>query len=104
MHRLADRSTGGRPQPLFKTVSEARIRVLVVDDDVDTVECMAALFADLGVQVTNAYTGRTGLELALTSVPDVIVLDLEMADTSGYEVARLLGSTPMSKRPLVVAV
>ena len=85
-------------------MSEARIRVLVADDDVDTVECMAAVFADLGAEVTKAYTGRMVVELALTSGPDVIVLDLEMPDMNGYEIARLLGSMPMPKRPLLVAV
>src|SRR5215510_13007022 len=85
-------------------MSEARIRVLVADDDVDTVECMAAVFADLGAEVIKAYTGRMVVELALTSGPDVIVLDLEMPDMSGYEIARLLGSMPMPKRPLLVAV
>jgi len=75
-----------------------------VDDDVDTVEGTAALFAGLGAEVATAYTGRTGAEFALTYVPDVIVLDLEMPDMSGYVVARLVDSTPMPKRPLVVAV
>src|SRR5262249_61127738 len=85
-------------------VSEAPLRVLIVDDDVDAVEGTAALFAELGAEVARAHTGRTGLECALTSAPDVIVLDLEMPDVNGYVLARLLDSTPMPKRPLVVAV
>jgi len=85
-------------------VSEVRLRVLIAGHDVDTVDWTAALFAGFGAEVAKAYTGRTALELALTSIHDVIVLDLEMPDMSGYVVARLLDFTPMPKRPLVVAV
>lgn len=79
------------------------VRVLVVDDDPQAVEILAAHLAQNHYQVLRAYDGREALTLARTSPPDLIVLDLLMPGTSGFEVMEELKSTPKTAHiPVIV--
>ena len=79
------------------------VRVLVVDDDPQAVEILAAHLAQNHYQVLRAYDGREALTLARASPPDLIVLDLLMPETSGFEVMEELKSTPKTAHiPVIV--
>ena len=65
-------------------------RVLVVDDDVKTVELVKLYLKRDGYQVLTAYDGIEALRLARESSPDLIVLDLMLPDMDGLEVCRIL--------------
>jgi signal transduction histidine kinase/CheY-like chemotaxis protein len=65
-------------------------RVLVVDDNRDSAESLAALLGLLGHDVRQAYDGQGGLDLARSWVPDLVLLDLGMPGMNGHEVARRL--------------
>jgi DNA-binding NarL/FixJ family response regulator len=64
--------------------------VLVVDDD----ECLRTLVAEVlaggGFESVQAGTGEEALRLAFDRQPDVVLLDVNLPDTSGYEVCRRL--------------
>lgn len=64
--------------------------VLVVDDDVKTVELVKLYLERDGYQVLTAYDGIEALRLARESRPDLIVLDLMLPDIDGLEVCRTL--------------
>jgi len=64
--------------------------VLVVDDDVKTVELVKLYLDRDGYQVLTAYDGVEALRLARESRPDLIVLDLMLPDIDGLEVCRTL--------------
>jgi DNA-binding response OmpR family regulator len=68
----------------------ARRTVLVVDDDVKTVELVELYLSRDGHSVLTAYNGIEGLRLARESRPDLIVLDLMLPDLDGLEVCRML--------------
>jgi two-component system, OmpR family, alkaline phosphatase synthesis response regulator PhoP len=68
----------------------ARRSVLVVDDDVKTVELVKLYLNRDGHQVLTAYDGVEALRLARESRPDLIVLDLMLPDIDGCEVCRTL--------------
>ncbi len=68
----------------------ARKSVLVVDDDVKTVELVKLYLSRDGHQVLTAYDGLEALRLARESHPDLIVLDLMLPDIDGCEVCRTL--------------
>jgi two-component system alkaline phosphatase synthesis response regulator PhoP len=68
----------------------ARKKVLVVDDDVKTVELVKLYLNRDGYQVLTAYNGIEALRLARESSPDLIVLDLMLPDIDGLEVCRIL--------------
>lgn len=63
-------------------------RVLVVDDNVDTAETLAAVLRAAGLQVRTAHDGRAALAAFGDFEPAAVVLDLDLPDVSGVEVAR----------------
>jgi len=65
-------------------------KVLVVDDDVKTVELVRLYLDRDGYQVLTAYDGVEALRLARESYPDLIVLDLMLPDIDGLEICRTL--------------
>jgi len=70
--------------------SEADPRVLVVDDDPALAEVVARYLRRDGYEVDYAADGETGLERALATLPDLVVLDLMMPGMDGFEVCRRL--------------
>jgi CheY-like chemotaxis protein len=68
----------------------ASATALVVDDDARAVELVARPLQQLGCVVLRAYGGAEGIELARRCGPDMIMLDLEMPDVSGFEVVNAL--------------
>jgi len=65
-------------------------RVLVVDDDVKTVELVKLYLNRDGYRVMTAYDGTEALRLAREGHPDLIVLDLMLPGMDGLEVCRIL--------------
>jgi two-component system alkaline phosphatase synthesis response regulator PhoP len=65
-------------------------RVLVVDDDVKTVELVKLYLKRDGYRVLTAYDGIEALRLARGGHPDLIVLDLMLPGIDGLEVCRTL--------------
>jgi len=65
-------------------------RVLVVDDDVKTVELVRLYLNRDGYRVLTAYNGIEALRLARESHPDLIVLDLMLPGMDGLDVCRTL--------------
>jgi len=68
--------------------------VLVVDDEVRTVELLTDTLNRNGLRALTALDGRTAVELALAHRPDVIVLDLVMPGMTGFQVVRQLRDHP----------
>jgi len=65
-------------------------KVLVVDDDVKTVELVKLYLERDGYQALTAYDGVEALRLARERCPNLIVLDLMLPDIDGLEVCRIL--------------
>ncbi len=63
-------------------------RVLVVDDDPNLCEVIGRYLAKEGFEVELAGDGRTGLERALSWLPDLVVLDLMLPGLDGLQVFR----------------
>ncbi len=60
-------------------------RILVVEDDLQLRESVSQTLAQEGYDVVTARNGREGLELAASSPPDLVLLDLMMPVMSGWE-------------------
>jgi CheY-like chemotaxis protein len=79
-------------------------KVLVIDDDPDSLVLMEDYLADFGCEVLQASSGRVGLEMARTHKPDLVTLDLHMPDIDGWEVLRTLKAEPeVAHIPVVIA-
>jgi two-component system alkaline phosphatase synthesis response regulator PhoP len=65
-------------------------KVLVVDDDVKTVELVKLYLNRDGYRVLTAYNGKDALQMAREHHPDLIVLDLMLPGMNGLDVCRTL--------------
>lgn len=65
-------------------------KILIIDDDLDTLRLVGLMLQRQGYQITAATSGQQGLEKAFENVPNLILLDIMMPDMDGYEVARQL--------------
>lgn len=67
-----------------------RRRVLVVEDDRPTADGLNLLLRVLGHEVVTVPDGRSALERAAQLMPEIVLLDIQLPDMTGYEVARQL--------------
>jgi signal transduction histidine kinase/CheY-like chemotaxis protein len=68
------------------------VRVLVVDDNEDTAEVLAAALSDLGYKTEIAFDGPSAIHAAKRFRPEIVFLDLGLPGMDGYEVAAQLRS------------
>jgi PAS domain S-box-containing protein len=80
------------------------LRVMVVDDNVDAAQMLAALLEVQGHAVSVEYDGKGALERARRERPDVLLLDIGLPDMDGYELARRLRAQPENGRATLVAL
>jgi DNA-binding response OmpR family regulator len=82
----------------------AALSVLVVDDNNDAADALVALLSAEGHRASAAYSGATAIERADEVHPDVVLLDIGMPGTSGFDVARALRDYRRAPKPVIVAV
>ncbi|MCI0399240.1 MAG: response regulator transcription factor [Chloroflexi bacterium] len=68
----------------------AKQRILVVDDDREVVRLMRAYLEQAGYEVLVAYNGETAVHTLRREKPDLLLLDLMLPDTDGYDLTRLI--------------
>lgn len=83
---------GGRP-----------LRVLVVDDNVDSADSLAMLLELSGHEVSTAYDGLEAVDAAERLRPDVVLLDIGMPRLNGYDAARRIREQPWGRQMLLIA-
>jgi signal transduction histidine kinase len=81
-----------------------RRRVLIADDNADTLETLGTLLELNGHQVFRATDGELALEAAARHQPDIALLDVGMPRLDGYEVARRIRAQDWGRDTLLVAV
>jgi signal transduction histidine kinase/ActR/RegA family two-component response regulator len=73
-----------QPVPFNPSRTLAGVRVLVVDDELDTVETIEAVLAQCGAEVRTAPSAAAALEVLERWVPDLVLSDIGMPDEDGY--------------------
>ncbi len=79
-------------------------RILVVDDNSDAAETLAAMLRVSGHQVETAGDGLQALTVAQAFAPDVVLLDLGMPNLNGYETATRIRSEPWGQHVPLIAI
>jgi signal transduction histidine kinase/ActR/RegA family two-component response regulator len=79
-------------------------RVLLVEDNPDVAEMLAAYLQQLGHEVIRAHDGRAGLDAALRHRPEVIVCDIGLPGLDGYEIARRVREASGPQPGVLIAV
>jgi PAS domain S-box-containing protein len=80
------------------------LRVLVVDDNFDAADSLAALLDILGHTVMVAHDGVEGLAAARSFEPDLVLLDIGLPGMSGHEVAREIRRSPALRHVVLIAL
>jgi PAS domain S-box-containing protein len=105
-HTLHAQTAGARLHP---AVEEAPVRlpaarrVLVVDDNIDAAEAIAALLETCGHDVHQVHNGLAAIEAARHLGPDLILLDVGMPHVNGLEAARRIRNLHLERRPVIIA-
>ena len=77
--------------------------MLIVDDDRAAVELTATRLGAAATTILRAYGGQEGIDTARREIPDLIVLDLNMPDVSGFDVVKALNSSPATAAiPIII--
>ena len=88
-----------RPQQFSDSVPT----VLVIDDSMDVHRLLRARLRHEEIELMSAEDGKSGIQTAKTSLPAMILLDLDMPDMDGFEVLRCLKNDPATLHiPVIV--
>jgi CheY-like chemotaxis protein len=82
----------------------ADLRILVVDDNVDSAESMALLLGLGGHEVRTSHDGPGAIEAAGAFQPHAVLLDIGLPGMTGYEVARVLREQPGMESAVLIAL
>jgi two-component system KDP operon response regulator KdpE len=88
--------------PLPPVVATRPRRVLAIDDDDGLLDMLNLLLCQTDFDLRTARGGKTGLELAITWEPDVILLDLGMPDLDGATFLEQYREATTSPAPVVL--
>jgi CheY-like chemotaxis protein/two-component sensor histidine kinase len=88
-------------EPALPTPTQRQRRILLVDDNQDTVRALARLLSMRGHEVATAFDGVAALKLAQEFQPDFLLLDLGLPGLDGYELARRLRAGGFARTPIV---
>lgn len=81
------------------------LRVLIADDDRDTVESLAFILRDEGHVVHAVYSGDEVLPATRLFRPDAAILDISIPGMSGYAAAQMIRNTFLdTRRPMLIAI
>lgn len=75
-------------------MGQRSISILIVDDQLDNLRTLSTLLEGQGYRVRKALGGQIALDTVSLEKPDLILLDISMADMDGYAVCRYLKSDP----------
>ena len=87
--------------PVHSAPAHRRRRILLVDDNQDTVQSLARLLSLRGHEVATAFDGVAALKLAQEFQPDFLLLDIGLPGLDGYEVARRLRAEGFARMPII---
>jgi CheY-like chemotaxis protein len=95
-----------RAKPSRPSDAPGRIatRVLLVEDDDDTLDIYAHGLTNAGMEVDTAKTGMDAVVKAITEPPDVVIMDLELPVMDGLEATRRLKADPRTAHIPVIAI
>ncbi len=78
--------------------------ILMVDDDLDYLEAMKALLESNGYRVVTESNGQRGFDAMRQQKPDLLLLDVMMPNSDGFDIARALHSDEELKKVPVIIV
>jgi CheY-like chemotaxis protein len=90
--------------PVSKRATRTARRILVVDDNRDAAESLAMLLKLTGNETHTAHDGVEAVDTAARIRPDLILLDIGLPKTNGYDAAHQIRQQPWGKKVVLVAL
>jgi CheY-like chemotaxis protein len=87
-----------------KTSHTYSLRILIVDDDHDSVSILGTLLRLMGNDIRTAHDGLEAVEEAKKFQPDLILLDISLPMMNGYEVAQKIRQQSWGKGIVLIAM
>ena len=106
----SERATGGpnvaalKLEADFPRRSQSPKRVLIVEDNLDSVHSLVLLLQDMGHHVDYAINGYAALALAKRMRPDFVLLDLGLPGLDGFDVCKRIKSDPALQSARIIAI
>jgi len=88
----------------FSTVTTLDVRILVIEDDDASLHLARRVAESMGHTVLTAVDGKQGLAMALSEMPDLVLLDLRLPFLTGFEIAQRLRRDPRGRLMRIIAV
>lgn len=88
----------------FQVAPQKGFRVLIADDNRDMANALKIMLAHNGYETVTAFDGDAALEIALSTNPHAIILDIGLPGIDGYEVARRLRASADCRNAIIVAI
>ncbi len=82
----------------------SKARILVVDDDPDLLNINSSILQSSGLEVIEAGTGNECISMAREMLPDVILLDVNLPDTNGFDVCKQIKADPLLANTYVILI
>ncbi len=79
-------------------------KILLVEDNEMNRDCLSRLLARRGHEVVCAEDGETSLELAQSTLPDIILMDISLPGLDGYQATRALRADPATQAIPIIAL
>lgn len=77
-------------------------RVLIVDDDADILEMLQYNLKKEGYETKIAHNGKEAIEISLTFLPHLILMDIMMPQIDGIEASRVIKETPETAETYII--
>ena len=79
-------------------------RILIIDDDIQTTTLLESIVTLNGHQPTSVTNSMNAVEVANSTIPDLILLDIMMPGISGIQLCKIFQSTPNLRHIPIVMV
>ncbi len=85
-----------------KRIMNKRIKILIIEDNIDIQELYKIYFEDAGFEVYSSMDGLHWITKILEIVPDLIILDIMMPQMNGFEVLETIKNQSSIKIPVII--
>jgi CheY-like chemotaxis protein len=77
-------------------------QIMIVDDDIDSLELMQLIFEYAGYDVQGSTTGKDLQQLRQSKLPDLILLDIKQAEDEGRAICKYLKTNEQTKEVPII--
>ncbi len=100
----AGAATSREAERTGEAAQERVLRILIVEDNVDTAESISHLLRAAGHETYIAHDGLQAIEVSARLDPDIVILNIGLPGMNGYEVARAIRGRRDREQPRIIAL